>query len=514
MGGPRDPRWPAPADDAGAIPEGVRGGGRDTAEPDSVRLYRERRALERRAVQTVRCQRSGRRGRAIRRALKAVAIAIVTAASVFAAWAALGQDILGDAFGRHLAEARLRAIADGDVAGALSIYRALADQATGSQRALAAAELGEALDMLGREDEARGAFRAALAADPQNGRAAGQLARLGGLGGEPLAGGIGGAGSGSVSALPPGAAGWESLLAPAERSGFRTQVEHYARERAAKALYAAGKRMWARQERDRAVATLGQVICQFPKELGLTELQDIGETAIGGGQPRLAASAFNAAYETVREQPKPLRGLDGWLRFRAGEALMQAGDMAEARVAFREVMSLGPGFKAPNGRALAIPAEIHYRESRGINSWQGYQNVQALFRLGQEAQYARSDPDEAVAQFRRVVSEYPDSNFDGRALVQLASLAWFERQDPKAAMEYLDQVLGSERKNDLWPDGMRAGAWSLFTLGRIRESSGDRQGARVAYRQLLDEWPDAQDHDGKSFASRAVQRLSLLGGLQ
>lgn len=485
--------------------------------PDADRTWREQRALERRAVLAARAipgpqTDHAHRNKVVRRLLKAVALVAAAAACILAAWAAMGQGLANDVFGRQLAEARLRAIADGDVAGALPLYQALAATATGSQRALAAAELGEALEILGRDDEARNAFRSALAADPSSARAAGHLARLGGLAAE-LLGGQAASESGSTAALAP-AAGWEALLPPAERSNFRMHVEQYARERAAKALYATGKRMWARQERDRAVATFGQVVSQFPGELGLAELQDIGETAGQGGQPRLAASAFQAAIGAVRAQPKPQKALEGWLRFRMGEALMQAGDMAEARVAFREVMGLGAAFKAPNGRLLAIPAEIHYREARGIKSWQDLQNVQAAFRQGQEAQYMQHDPEEALAQFRRVVNDFPDSNYDGRALVQLATIAWFERQDSKAALEFLEQVITTDRKDDLWPDGMRAGGWALFTMGRVRESLGDRQGARAAYKQLLDDWPDAHDHDGKSFASRAVQRLSLLGGLQ
>lgn len=443
----------------------------------------------------------------------AAAATLAALAALSAAWAAWGQIPGTDVFERHLAEARLRAIADGDVAGALPLFEALVREATGSRKALAATELGEALDMLGREDEARDAFRTALAADPRNARAAGRLARLGGLPGELLAGEATAVASGITAVTAPVAAGWEALLPPAERSSFRQQVERFARERAARALHASGKRLWARQDRERAVATFEQVVSQFPAELGLANLQDIAETAMQGGEPRLAALTFRAASDLARSQPRTPRGLDGWLRFRLGEALMQAGDMAEARVAFREVMALGPGFRAHNGRALAIPAEIHFREARGLKSWQQLQEVQAEFREGQEAQYVRHDPEEAGGHFRKVVADYPESNYDGRALVQLATIAWFERQDARAALEYLEQIVTTDRKDDLWPDGMRAGAWALFTMGRIREATGDRQGARAAYRQLLDEWPDARDHDGKPFAGRAIQRLGLLGGL-
>jgi len=232
-----------------------------------------------------------------------------------------------------------------------------------------------------------------------------------------------------------------------------------------------------------------------------------------GGRPRLAASAFRAAIGAHDRQGRPRqKGLDVWLKFRLGEALMQSDDMAEARVAFREIMALGPAAKAHNGRALAVASEMHFRETRGLRDSKGLQSASALFRQAQDAQYVRHQPDEALTLYRRIAADYPDSNFDGRALAQAAGLLWFEKQDDNGALEAIDQILQGERKNDLWPGGMRAGAWALFTQGRIREAAGDRPGARAAYRQLMDEWPDARDHDGKPFAPRAQQRLTALGG--
>ncbi|MBM3269465.1 MAG: tetratricopeptide repeat protein [Candidatus Sericytochromatia bacterium] len=416
----------------------------------------------------------------------------------------------GASLGRQLAEARLRAIADGDVAGAVPLYQAMVDQASGSALAEAASELGELLEALGRDPDAQEAYRTALAADPLNARAAGRLARLGGLG-PLLSAGAGTSSAGTAPLLPQG---WEALLPPAERLGFRAQVDRYARQHAARALLAAGKRQWAQRDRDRAVATFGLVVSQFAAELSAHDLQEVAETLMAGGQAALASGAFEKAIAASIRPPRPASQSQlAWLRFRLGEAYMQAGSMAEARAAFREIMDLGPGIRAPGGRALAIPAEIHYRETRGLASWQDLQAVQALWRQAQDAQYVKHQPDEAANLYRRIGTEYPDSNYDGRSLVQLATIFWFENQDARGALDAIDLVLQNDRKDDLWPDGMRAGAWALFHQGRVREAGGDRAGARTSYKQLLDDWPEAADHDGKPFAARAIQRLSLLGGL-
>jgi tetratricopeptide (TPR) repeat protein len=446
------------------------------------------------------------------RAVRSKAFAAFAAfCSMIISTAAVAQNQLDRGLGRRMAEARLRAIADGDVAGAVPLYQAIVDQATGSVRANAAVELGEALDSLGRAEEAETAFRVALAADPLNSRAAGHLARVGAF--APGASGFQAEGAASGSTDWTSAGGWEALLPPAERAGFRAQIERFSRERAAKTLYQSGKRQWAGQDRERAAATLTQVVSQFATELSEPELRDIAEIAMQGGRPRLAASAFRAAIGAFERQGRPRqKGLEVWLRFRLGEALMQSDDMAEARVAFREIMALGPAAKAHNGRALAIPAEMHFRETRGLRDSKGLQSATALFRQAQDSQYARHQPDDALAHYRRIAAEFPESNFDGRALAQAAGLLWFEKQDEGAALETIDQILQGDRKNDLWPDGMRAGAWALFTQGRIREAAGDRQGAKAAYKQLVDEWPEARDHDGKPFGPRAQQRLTALGG--
>lgn len=442
------------------------------------------------------------------RCSRPLAVLLVATLGVGVAFAAFGQ---GQSLGRQLAEARLKALADGDLPGAVPLYQALVAQASGSVRAESAAELGEALETLGRQAEALEVYQSALAVDPRNARSAANLARLGGLGQQDMVVPSSETGPTANPVLPPGAMGWEALLPPAERAAFVGQVERFARNKAARSLFANGRRLWARQETDRALAVFEQVVTQFSADLSTAELVEIGEIEMGKGQAIQAARAFRAAAE--RDPPAGAPSLKAQAMFRAGEALMQVGDMAEARASFRALMALGPAAKGTGGRGLALPAEIHFREIRELRSWEDFQTVQGLFRQGQEAQYGGHDPAAAETLYRRIVTEFPRSNFDGRALIQLASIAWFEHQDAKAALESLDLVLDGDRKNDLWPDGMRAGPWALFHQGRVREGSGDRPGAKTAYRQVVDQYPDARDHDGKAFAPRALQRLAILGGL-
>lgn len=420
-----------------------------------------------------------------------------------------------DDFGRQLAEARLAAIADGDLPRAIRLFEGMMNGATSDLRAIIAVELGEALETSGRETDAIAAFRQALQADPTSSQAAAQLARLGALA-QALGPTISEATSqpedtGILVSVPKGPRSWEALLPLEERSRFRQQVDQFSRERAARALYNAAKRIWA-EDRSRAAATLELVVSQFPGELRSQDLIEIGNMAMQGQRPQLAVKSFKEALRRPPSKGRQTRQGADQLKLHLGEALMQLGVMSEANSIFQEIMALGSAARTTNGRALAIPAEIHFRETRSLKTWQEVQAVSGLFRQGQEAQYYRHQPGEAAKFFWRIVADYPDSNYDGRALVQLAAIAWFEYQDAKGAQEAIDLILQGDRRFDLWPDGMRAGAWGMFYSGRIKEALGDRAGARASYLKLLEDFPGSSDHEGKSFAVRATQRLSLLGG--
>jgi hypothetical protein len=89
----------------------------------------------------------------------------------------------------------------------------------------------------------------------------------------------------------------------------------------------------------------------------------------------------------------------------------------------------------------------------------------------------------------------------------LASLLATDRRTRQEALDTLDQVLADDRRNDLWPDGVRAGAWALWTQGRLRDQAGDKAGAIQSWRKLISEWPLARDHDGRLFATLAQSRL-------
>ncbi len=408
-----------------------------------------------------------------------------------------------ESLARQLAEARLAAIADGNPSGAVAALRPIVAQATGSVRAEAADDLGDALDALGRVVEARQAYLEALAADPRNARAARHLVVLGGLAALPEATG---SPQPAIVSRPGLGSSWEALLPEAERAAFGAQVEAFARNRAAQDLLAEARRLWQAREFDRGLALLDELVTQFPAQLKPADLLDIGGRAQAMDRPDLAALAYGAAAS--REDPRHAP----WASYQQGLALMQAGNMSAARVAFGRVLRAGALARDPGGKPLDVLAEEHLRECLGLASWSAYLQVRSLFSQAEQAQYVHHDFVLAETLYRRIVDEFPASNYDGRALVQLATIAYFERRQSQQALQDIQAVLSDDRRNDIWPDGMRAGAWALYYEGRIKEASGDRPGARAAYRSLLAEFPDASDHDGKPFAAKAEQRLAMLEG--
>ena len=403
---------------------------------------------------------------------------------------------------RHLAEARLAAIADGNLTGAVVALRSIVAQATGSVRAEAADDLGDALDALGRVAEARQAYQEALGADPRNARAARHLVVLGGLAALPVATG---SPEPEIVSRPGLGSSWEALLPEAERAAFGAQVEAFARNRAAQDLLAEARRLWKARDFDRGLALFDELMTQFPAQLKPADLVDIGVRAQAMNRPDLAALAYGAAAS--REDPRHAP----WVSYQEGMALMQAGNMSAARVAFGHVVRAGALARDPGGKPLDFLAEEHIRECQGLTSWSAYVQVRSLFSQAEAAQYVRHDFVLAETLYLRIVDEFPASNYDGRSLVQLASIAYFERRQSQQALQDIQAVLSDDRRNDIWPDGMRAGAWALYYEGRIKEASGDRAGARSAYRALLAEFPDSRDHDGKPFAAKAEQRLAALG---
>ncbi|MBU6429847.1 MAG: tetratricopeptide repeat protein, partial [Cyanobacteria bacterium REEB65] len=412
---------------------------------------------------------------------------------------------------RQLAEARLLAIADGDPAAAVSLLRPLVAHSDGSLKAAAADELGEALDALGLASQAVAAFRSALAADSADSRAARELALAGGLGISAAADSPPSAPSqavrpvAAVTARANAPGGLALLLPPESRPGFESQVAAFERQRVAQALLGQAKHLWDSGDADSSLMLYNELVVQLPSELKPGDLLDIGDRALAKGRADLAASAYRSAAE--REDP----GHAPWAYFQLGEALLHAGDMREAQVAFARVAREGPNARSPQGNPLHYLAEERLRETRGISSWASYVAVQALFRQGQAAQYERHQLAAAEQIYRRIVNEFPHSNFDGRALVQLAAISYYERGSALPALRELEDVLSDDRRNDIWPDGMRAGAWALYYEGRIREAIGDKAGARSAYRRELSLYPHNRDHDGKTFASKAQQRLMMLG---
>ncbi|AEJ61395.1 hypothetical protein Spith_1123 [Spirochaeta thermophila DSM 6578] len=111
-----------------------------------------------------------------------------------------------------------------------------------------------------------------------------------------------------------------------------------------------------------------------------------------------------------------------------------------------------------------------------------YPSQRAMYLLGHLA-FWQEDWDDASIWFDRLAKEFPRSYLAAVALL-----------DAAAARENLGDTSGATTR---YEKVIEAGfsvlkPRALFSLGRLKESSGDREGARQIYTQLLEDYPSSQ----------------------
>jgi len=400
-----------------------------------------------------------------------------------------------DAPARRLAEARLLAVADGDLPGAIARLQLLLPLATGSVLAEAAADLGDLYAVLGQEQAARAAYRTALGARSDHARAAAGWMRTGGIRDIKS---DGPAPSADPLVLRPGQ-GWEALLPDAERAGFRSQVDRFARQEASKRLQAAARRLMRTGQAGRATAIQLSLAIEFGDTLPLAAHADLVRDLGAKARPEEGLQAFRALEARapgLRATPAATRGR---LWQQQGQRLWDLGRL-EAGMQVTQVALSDTAIQPGQGRedleamvralASGLPAEAWRRASLRLASLERSAGAQ--------------DREATILALRELAREYPRSNLDGRALVAAARL----EDEGEATAE---QVLADDRRMDIWPDGTRAGGRALAILGRKREARGDTTGARQAWQQLLDQFPNGRDADGTPLRTLAKEHLGLRG---
>lgn len=101
---------------------------------------------------------------------------------------------------------------------------------------------------------------------------------------------------------------------------------------------------------------------------------------------------------------------------------------------------------------------------------------------------------EAMASFKGVIQEFPDSNFAGMAELNLAQMSQGDVRD-----QYLQDCM--DHYNDcFYDDGVVVGAYARFLLARDLQNRGETQQAETLFNEMKTQYPDAIDHQGHRLA--------------
>ncbi|MEB3298568.1 MAG: hypothetical protein VKO21_03685 [Candidatus Sericytochromatia bacterium] len=395
---------------------------------------------------------------------------------------------------RQLAEARLLAVAEGDLPGAISRLEVLIPEATGQVLADAAADLGDHYAVLGQEEAARAAYRTALNERSAHLRAATGWVRTGGLGtSEDFGGDLRG-----LSPTRPGQ-GWEALLPEEDRIAFRTQVDLFARQEAARRLNAAGRRLLKAGQARRATSVQLALVVAFGETMPPGTMAEL-VLELG---TRCTADEGLQAFRALEARTPGLGGLPATTRAKLwkqqGQRLWELGRSDAATQLLQQALAdaeLSAG-------TLRLDLESLARSMAGGLSAETWRRAARRLTL-LESRLDGKDRQEAAIALRELAREHPRSNLDGRALTGAASVL-------EDGERLLEDILTDDRRNDLWPDGTRAGGRALALLARRREARGDVAGARQAWQQLLEFFPDGRDASGNPLKVLAQKGLGTAG---
>ena len=114
-------------------------------------------------------------------------------------------------------------------------------------------------------------------------------------------------------------------------------------------------------------------------------------------------------------------------------------------------------------------------------------------------QYKYKSP-EALENFKKLISKYPQANRTGCALLYLGQMC----PDRPQAEDYLRQAIANY--SDCWyGDGVQVGAFARFYLAGYYRQSGKNPEAEKLCQEIRDKYPDAVTHNGKPLANELTK---------
>lgn len=174
----------------------------------------------------------------------------------------------------------------------------------------------------------------------------------------------------------------------------------------------------------------------------------------------------------------------GWVHFKSG----QYGDAAQYFERFLQSYRENGGNVPYRTDALLRLADSYYALKRFPEAVRTYSRVieeggdYALYQIGQS--YANAgDAYEAISTFRRLLSEYPQSEWSQNAQYQLGYL-YFLSQDYEQAVAQYNEII------DRWPRGPLA-AKAQYAIGDAYFNEGRLEQAVEAYQRVLERYPQS-----------------------
>jgi TolA-binding protein len=296
------------------------------------------------------------------------------------------------------------------------------------------------------------------------------------------------------------------------------QVADYALAYLAQAQSALG-------QTDAALEALNQLASRFPRSKSLTPARlSLAEAALAAGQYDRAASLFRQAGDDTdaKLRPRVLSGL-GWALLEAGQpaeaaealarrltaraddatapedalalgrALEAAGKLDDAVDAYARVVKAYPQSDQAGPAALArarllVKADRAEDAARAFEEWvRDHPKAAGLDAVLAEWGAALLDADrlqDADAVFRRLLDEFPASRHAADARINLAESAYQARQYDAVA-ELLGPLVAEGAKVE--PALVQS---ALYRLGRTRAEQQDWAGATALFDRLVAEHPD------------------------
>lgn len=187
----------------------------------------------------------------------------------------------------------------------------------------------------------------------------------------------------------------------------------------------------------------------------------------------------------------------GWTHFKQGNYEAAIGEFQRFLNEYREVSEFVP-YRSDARLRLA---DSYYALKRYPEAIQAYSRIvgedgndYALYQVGQ-AYYNAGEPFESITTFRRLLTQFPESDWVEEAQYNLGYL-YFQNQEYEQAIETYRQLIQNYPRDPLAAKAQYGIGDALFNRGSLEESV-------EAYRAVLDRYPDSP------FASDAAAGIQI-----